>query len=220
MLDHHIQRTILLALAYADGIRFSDLKPDDIENKLFDYHLKKVLHAGYAQKSEDGLYRLTPEGKRIWKSILKKQASLTEQAYSLLFLVVRRSSDGAWLMYKRTAQPFLGLMGFIQAHPDPRKTISESSHEALITNTGLSGDFRPVSSGYLKIFKDGAVESFTHFTLLSTEDVSGDLVQNDEFGEYEWVHDPHFSNDTFLPTVATLADAYRRNDGTIIDATF
>lgn len=220
MLDHHIQRTILYSLAYTDGLRFSDLKPEDIENKLFDYHLKKVLVAGYAEKSSDGLYRMTSEGKRIWKSLLKKQADFIDRAYSILFLVVRRSDDGAWLLYRRKAQPFLNMMGLMQAQPSPHEEIAKTSASTLLANTGLSGTFSPISSGYLRIFDGDTLESFTHYTLLVTEDVAGELIQNDEFGEYEWVMNPDFSTPDFLPTVSTLIQAYQDKQTGIIEKTF
>ena len=46
MLDHHIQRQIVYQLAFVDSLRFGELKPDDLDNKLFTYHLKKVVSAG------------------------------------------------------------------------------------------------------------------------------------------------------------------------------
>ena len=220
MIDHHIQRTILYSLAYTNGMRFSDLKPEDIENKLFDYHLKKVISAGYAEKSADGLYRLTSDGKRIWKSLLKKQANFIDRAYSILFLVVRRSSDGAWLLYRRKAQPFLGMMGLMQAQPSPHEDIATTSAATLLVNTGLTGTFTAVSSGYLRIFDGDVLESFTHYTLLVADDVSGDLSQNDEFGEYEWVSDPDFTEKNFLPTVSTLVTSYLDGQSGIIEQSF
>jgi hypothetical protein len=46
MLDHHIQKSIVYDLAFAESLRFSDLKPPELENKAFTYHLKKVMKAG------------------------------------------------------------------------------------------------------------------------------------------------------------------------------
>ena len=76
MLDHHIQRTIVYTLAFAESMRFGELKPDELDNKLFNYHLKKVIAAGYVAKNDEGLYTLTSEGKRVGKGALKKQSRL------------------------------------------------------------------------------------------------------------------------------------------------
>ena len=98
MLDHHIQRTIVYTIAFAEGMRFGGLKPDELDNKRFNYHLKKVIAAGYVAKNDEGLYTLTSEGKRVGKGALKKQSRLIDRAYSILLLCVRRESDGAWLL--------------------------------------------------------------------------------------------------------------------------
>src|SRR6185312_1812671 len=100
MLDHHIQRTIVYKLSFMPSARFSDLKPDDIENKLFTYHLKKVISEGFVSKSEDGTYALTPVGRRLSTGVIKDyQALIVERPLSALFLVIRRKSDNAWLLY-------------------------------------------------------------------------------------------------------------------------
>src|SRR6187549_3745870 len=104
MLDHHIQRSIVYNLAFADSLRFGELKPYDIDNKLFTYHLKKVVSAGYAVKLESGEYALTPEGRRVGKGALKKQSHLIDRAYSVLLLSIQRE-DGAWLLYRRQTHP-------------------------------------------------------------------------------------------------------------------
>ncbi len=220
MFDHHIQRTIVYTLAFADSLRFSELQPDGVDNKLFSYHLKKVVHAGYVTKNEDGTYSLTPEGRRVGKGALQKQSRYINRAYSLLFLIVRRQTDGAWLLFKRGNQPLLGWSGFMQAQPTPESTAIELAHTACFEKTGLQGDFTVISNGYFRIYKDGELESFTHFTLLACDDIRGELIQQDTFGEYAWVLDPDFSAPTILPTAPTLSHAYLKRDQSFIEETF
>lgn len=50
MLTHHIQHAIIQKLVTNDGLTFSDLKPDDIDNKLFTYHLKITIREGLQKK--------------------------------------------------------------------------------------------------------------------------------------------------------------------------
>ena len=95
MLDHHIQRTIVYTLAFAESLRFAELKPDDIDSKLFTYHLKKVVSAGFVTKTADGAYALTPEGRRVGKGALEKQSRMINRAYSILLLAIRRKEDRA-----------------------------------------------------------------------------------------------------------------------------
>ena len=85
MLDHHIQRSIVYRLALARRLKFSELKPDILDNKLFTYHLKKVISAGFAIKTADGYYKLTPEGRRLDAHVLDNTEALVDRAYSVLF---------------------------------------------------------------------------------------------------------------------------------------
>lgn len=62
--DHYIQADILQKLYISDNsIAFSDLKPNEIENSLFMYHLRKLLSSGIVVKDVHG-YNLTPKGVR------------------------------------------------------------------------------------------------------------------------------------------------------------
>ena len=62
--DHYIQADILYKLYGADGsMVFSDLKPDDIENSLFMYHMRKLESRGVVERTGEG-YSLTLTGAR------------------------------------------------------------------------------------------------------------------------------------------------------------
>jgi 8-oxo-dGTP pyrophosphatase MutT (NUDIX family) len=219
MLDHHIQRSIVYSLVFSPSLRFSELQPDDIDSKLFTYHLKKVISAGYVQKYDDGTYALTPEGRRIGKSI-QRHDRFMDQAYSILLLAVRRPSDNAWLLYTRSTHPLIGLTGFMQATPMPSEDITVTAARTCLEKTGLTATFSTLSSGFFRVFEGNALESFTHFTLLVSTDPSGDLTPHDEFGTYEWVLDPDFTADSMLPTAATLARLATDRSPSFVEKTF
>lgn len=149
MLDHHIQRTIVYTLAFAESMRFGELKPDELDNKLFNYHLKKVIAAGYVAKNDEGLYTLTSEGKRVGKGALKKQSRLIDRAYSILLLCVRRESDGAWLLVRRRTQPLLGLKGFMQAQAGERQRCRADGRRRML---GADWTYRYVRSAWPRVF--------------------------------------------------------------------
>lgn len=62
-LDHHLQSQIVQQLVSCGEQSFSQLKPDDIENSLFMYHMRKLLTRGIAAKTASG-FALTAEGAR------------------------------------------------------------------------------------------------------------------------------------------------------------
>jgi hypothetical protein len=211
MLDHHIQRSIVYRLAFADKLRFSDLQPDALENKLFTYHLKKVVRAGYAAKDSAGFYSLTPEGRRLGIRLLDKQSAAADQPESVLFLAVRRESDSAWLLYRRNTHPLLGLSGFMHANPNADEDCAQTARQICHEKTGLSGDFRVLGGGYFRVYRKDELESFTHFTLLACDDARGDLVQNDPYAEYFWQKKPNFTAKDMLPDMPILHELYQND---------
>lgn len=62
-IDHHIQSSILGVLMHKGPRSFSSLKPDDLENSLFMYHMRKLIARGIVEK-RDGHFVLTAEGVR------------------------------------------------------------------------------------------------------------------------------------------------------------
>jgi len=206
MLDHHIQKNIIYQLAFADSMKFSELKPADIESKLFTYHLKKAIVLGLVEKKEDGTYRLSPEGRRVGKGALLKDSRMINRAYSIIIMAVRREIDGAWLLSKRNTQPLIGLSGFMQSQPLPGVSSLRLASDSLYEKTGLRGDFEFASSGLYTIIKDDRLESYIHFTLLFCEKAAGELSQNDPLGEYYFDLSPDFADPSMLPTASALAE--------------
>ncbi len=220
MLDHHLQRAIVYELAFMERARFSELKPDGLDNKLFSYHLKKVLLSGLIIKSDDGSYSLTPEGRRFSTGVNEKNQSLiVERAHSVLYLVIRRKLDSAWLLYERKTHPMLGYKGFIHANPTSDKSVEQNAQDQVIARTGLRGTFTPLGGGYFTSIKDGVTESFTNFTLLYCEDAEGDLVQNDNKAVYFWANDLEQIEQLF-PSTFILRDKYLAKQAFFIQKTF
>jgi len=221
MLDHHIQRAIIYRLAFTPGLRFSELKPDELENKLFTYHLKKVLAEGLVAKSETGIYTLSPEGRRVSTGALDKEQDLiVERAHSVLFLVIRRKCDGAWLFYKRGTHPMLGFSGFMHCNPNAQEFVTETARTECHKKTGLSGTFQALGSGYFRIYDSGFLESFTNFTLLYCDNIQGTLNPSDPKAEYEWVIDPDFSAEDMFPGTKLLKERYETKQSFFVDETF
>lgn len=220
MLDHHIQRDIVYQLAFTPGLKFSELKPDTLDNKLFTYHLHKVEAAGYVHKTEDGSYSLTPEGRRLGVRALQSRSAFEDQADSVLFLVIRRKSDGAWLLYRRSTHPLIGRIGFMHAPLRSDQTTNEAAQSYCKTVTGLSGDFKPLGGGYFRVYNGDDIESFTHFTLMVCDDIVGELQPNDKHAGYFWSNDPDFSSEEMISNMTTLTQLYEAGKPFFIERTF
>lgn len=220
MLKHHIQKTIVKNLGFQEKMRFTDLKPSDLENKLFDYHLKITISDGLVMKDKDGLYSLTADGRRIGSDINQKQLGDLDKADSTLFLLIRRKEDGAWLIYKRLTHPLFNRIGFMHTHPDSRESSLETASRVCFEKSGVKASFKHLGAGYFRIFEDSELESFTNFTLLVCEDAEGIIDSGDEMAEYFWELNPDFSDDTMLPNMPTLFDLYEKGDTFFIEKSF
>lgn len=217
MLEHHIQRSIVYKLALSNALRFSELQPAELENKLFTYHLKKVVAAGYVAKDQDGLYQLTPEGRRLGVHVLDNTQALIDRAYSVLFLAVKRAVDGAWLLYRRKNHPLIHKVGFMHATPTAHEAVLETARKALQEKTGLTATFTSCASGYFRVYTGSELESFTHFTLLLAQDAAGELVQSDILADYFWVSEISDIQDDLLPNMQHLIEACNEDQMVFID---
>ena len=220
MFDHHLQRSIVYKLAQTDSMRFSELKPDVIDNKLFTYHLGKVVSSGYVIKNAQGLYTLTPKGRRLGVRVLESQQALVDHADSVLFLVIRRKLDGAWLLYRRHAHPLIARAGFMHGIPNSFEESVETAKRVCFENTNLDCSFRALGGGYFRVYDKDELESFTHFTLMVCDNAKGELAQNDPLAEYFWELKPDYSSPDMLPNMALLADLYSHNKPFFIERTF
>jgi hypothetical protein len=219
MLEHHIQKSIVYKLAFSEALRFSELKPDTLDNKLFNYHLKLVINAGLVKKDDNGLYSLTAEGRRVGVGVLDKQFATLDRAHSVLFLIIR-NKDKAWLLFKRKTVPLLGEVGFMHVNPNAQVDVFTIAKNELLAKTDLSATFHYLGNGYFKIFKDNEIESYTHFTVLVAEDANGELRQNNDKGEYFWQADIDSTKYELLPTALSLVEQYKTGQPFFIERTF
>lgn len=211
MLSHHIQREIVSLLATSDSLSFSELKPGVLDNKLFTYHLKIVVHEGFVDKTAEGKYQLTPSGQKLWRRMHEKPSEIALRPYSVLFLIIRSATEG-WLLYKRKTHPVKDRVAFMHATPVASKSITDSATQETKIKTGLICKFSVIGSGFFHTYNNGNLDGFNNFTLLLCEDVKGALTPNDESADYFWVKEPDFSAPDMLPNMKILARKYFEND--------
>jgi len=211
---HHIQNSIIGALAYADSLRFSELKPDELDNRLFTYHLKQLMAEGLVVKTDDSKYQLSLEGRRQGTRTTKSRPAA---AHSILFLAIKK--DSSWLLYKRLVHPLKDKVGFMHASPLASEDIYTTAESEVLQKTGLTCSFSFVGSGYFRMVGENGVESFTHFSLLLSTDPKGELQQNHARAEYFWAEEPMFNSPDMLPNMQKLTDGLNSDQPFFIDET-
>jgi ADP-ribose pyrophosphatase YjhB (NUDIX family) len=206
MLDHHIQRQIVTRLKSADALSFTDLKPDELDNKLFTYHLKATVREQFVEKTPDGYYRLTPAGQKLWKRMSEGPQVVSLRAFSVLYIAVHHAKHG-WLLYRRHNHPLKNKIGFMHALPNSDKTAMERAEEELLAKTGLHGTCTVIGSGFFRTVNDTSLESFVNFTMLLCEDAEGELEAHDTDAEYFWSRTLSIVEPDILPNMPALIEA-------------
>lgn len=106
MIEHHIQIDIMNRLSRAEQLRFSELKPDDLESNAFMYHLKALIKAGYVEK-HDEQYRLDLKGLTYVDSLTTTNSKPRKQP-KVVTVFALMNKEGKYLMVCRKLQPSLG----------------------------------------------------------------------------------------------------------------
>lgn len=214
---HHIQKEIVLKLNHAESARFSDLKPKDIDGNVFTYHLKQLIAARMVKKADGGAYELTQKGKLAGINVRLTAKDELEQAHPVLFLAVK-DSRGRWLVRRRTVHPSYGRVGFLHTEPNAHEDIFISAKRGLKEKTGFVGDFSVRGSGYVTLLKNSELESYTQFTMLYCDKVSGNLTSKDRSGENFW-YKGNFGEDYFFPNMLELMNKLKGSKDFFISVT-
>lgn len=99
--DHHIQAQILQQLFASDRpTTFSQLKPHDIENSLFMYHIRKLESRGVIKRDDNKGFRLTPNGAR-WVNFASPETLKPRMVPRLLLNFIITTPDGSKVLVSR-----------------------------------------------------------------------------------------------------------------------
>lgn len=151
---HHLQRKILHRLYEKENGKFSDLKPEIIENNVFDYHLKQLIAQKLVIKNQDGFYELSPGGLGYVDRLSGEYDQEFLQA-KIITIIELLLPDGRELLYRRKHQPYLGMVGLLSGKVYLNEDIKEAASRELKEKSGLS-QVKLVhrADAYISIFKE------------------------------------------------------------------
>jgi len=218
MLNHHIQKGIIYRLALESPLRFTDLKPDEIDNKLFSYHLKLVIKSGLVTKNSDSLYALTSEGKTLGVHVYSDVSDAFKRARSIILLAVRR--EDSWLMYRRNNEPLRGFVGFMHCEPEAGIKLESRATNYLKETCSLRASFDVVGSGITSTFNKEKIESYVNFSVLLANSSEGEISADDPYASYFWVKDSELSKVILLPNMTSILELLSTGETFFIDESY
>lgn len=134
---HHVQSKILKRLLYVDDANYAKLRPDKVESNLFAYHLEQLLKDGLVAKT-DARYTLSPKGLAHIDRLSHLKMKRRLQPHIVTAIDVT-TPDGKTLLFKRSFQPFIHLVGFPLGKVHFDESVPEAAARELQEKTGLTG---------------------------------------------------------------------------------
>lgn len=123
MIEHHIQKDILLRLSKAESLRFSELKPDTLESNAFMYHLRQLQKMRLVKKSQNG-YALSDEGLAYIDGFSFHDLKPRKQP-KLISILAIKNPKSEWLLAQRKYQPYIHQYMF----PSGKQHIGEKPED-------------------------------------------------------------------------------------------
>ncbi len=218
MIEHHIQKQILRKLGAQTNARFSDIKPSEIENNAFQYHLKQLIAAKIIYKSADGTYELTNKGIGEYVNSHLGPNELATQTHAIFLLAVKNNEQ--WLLSTRAIKPQQGLTGFLHGEPMWDEAVEDTAARRLHVKTGLTARFQPVGSGYIHITQKSEYSSFVDATLLYADRVTGKEKFDKSYSTFGWYSKDQASHLDLIPSMPYLWDVIEGKASPFFDLHF
>lgn len=137
---HPVQRQIIELLEKLGTAKFNSIKPEQIDPHLFVYHLEKLQAEGIIEKTEDGLYQFTEDGRHALSSFHQGVGLYDANVNSYVVIALRWQQK--FLTVQRTRVPFLGYQGFLSMHIDKQANILAGTQAFLTESVITTGQLR------------------------------------------------------------------------------
>lgn len=182
-----IQNQILSSLKNANVLRYGEMKPSDIDNDLYNYHLQQLVKKGLVDRYEDG-YTLSKEGVQYVADPYADIDSSDSFFKFNVITIVSRVADGCLeiLNQKRLSNPSYGKIGVPGGVVKKEEPVLVAARRKLEAETGLLAEFRLLGIERRVLYRGGVLFSDMLFPIAHADYYTGSL-QDTDFGENMWV---------------------------------
>lgn len=186
---HFIQRKILNDLLFSAKLKYSQLKPSNMEGSLFTFHLKKLIDSNLIVKTNE-YYTLTAKGKTVANSFDIDSNNPNKQAkHSAIFCAFRQNKGKIQtLLYTRKKNPYFDHQGYPTGKVMYGESIIETAERELIEETSLVGKAQLVGIRHIRVYYPTSIELVEDKVMYvcRIDNPKGKIVGNKE-GEFYWV---------------------------------
>lgn len=200
---HRLQQHILQQLILNPSLRYSQIKPQEVEGNLFMYHLKQLMKDGIAVKKTDGTYQLSAKGK-LYADQLSLQSFTRRVQPRIITLMAVENGQGEWLFYRRKKQPLINMIGFPYGKIHLGESIKIAASRELFEKTGLEADLEHRGDGYATTFENGEPVSEVFFHMFYGCKPRGILAKQSNIGDAFWASPDVIDGAEYMPNVVSL----------------
>lgn len=199
---HIIQKRILKRLSEGTCLRYSDMKPANIESNQFTYHLKSLVRQKYVRKDANE-YCLTTKGLEFCTSVNTEYFFVRAQP-KIVTLIVCKNDKGEYLTYRRKRQPFIGMIGFPYGKIHMGESVKDAAERELREKTGITAQMKQKGIAYVTVLdKEGEIIAHLLFHVFMGSHPKGD-VQDGDYGKVFWMNKKDLLASNIMPGVLSI----------------
>ncbi len=175
-----IQKKILLDLIRSDKAKVSELKPADMPDNAFAYHLNKLARAGVIKKTERATYELTDKGHHIIGKMSTKLDAFVEDIKTVIMLYAVINNN--YLLFEWSRQPYLGKITPLYDRVPFGKTLHDAIMSASKDKLGYPSKVIYKNTAIVKIFKNNTLVTHMNAIIYRIENPKTSLTQTSRNG--------------------------------------
>lgn len=186
----YIQKKILTNLLQKSAGKYSELKPDEIENDLYNYHLQFLVKKGLIDKSQN-YYKLSDFGKKYIHEIEPLDILGDVDKIRLSAVIILTKEENGKLFFlnqKRLHEPFFGDSGLIGGAVKTGESVTNAANRILKSNAGLTGKFELLGTiRKIRLINKNEIFNDMLLYVCYSSIYKGVLKSRTVYGENSWV---------------------------------
>jgi len=195
---------------WQNGAKYSQIRPNDIDNDLFNYHLQQLVKKDYLKK-ENTLYSLTEKGKSLITNV-DDDIESTPPSFKVSIYACPVINNKV-LLHRRLKHPQYGYVGLVAGKIKYGENVLSTAKREFLEETDLTADFKVIGNlRQIRKNEKGKVIEDGIFYVCFTAKVTGELRQRDKEGEYFWVElkEVNKIDKIFKPSLEIILDEVKK----------
>jgi hypothetical protein len=186
-MQNPVKMHILGELKVRGTAKYSELKPKNTENDLFNYHLQHLVDQGIVQKV-DSLYSFTNYGIEL-TSIMTEDGLYFPKFRNQILYYLYNSKEDKLLYNKRIKSPWAGDIMTLSSKVWRGRTVLDTARERYEQKTGFVCDFKVLGTLRKIIFdKNEELLDDCFYHVVFTDKFKGNFVEQPEHEINMWVN--------------------------------